>query len=152
MAPLMQEINDLVAAQDKDLELARGRAADLAHGLKTPLSALASDVSVLRARGENDIAGRIEQVGEAMRRHIEHELARARIRGKRGFRCKERPLSSRSWSPCSIQRRTSAGERLISMSTLTEPTLRWTRPIWLKCSAIFSKMPAATLEAWSGFP
>ncbi|MCU0731774.1 MAG: HAMP domain-containing histidine kinase [Hyphomonas sp.] len=111
--PLMHEINHLISAQEKDLERARGRAADLAHGLKTPLSALSSDVRALRARGENDIANRIEQVGEAMRRHIERELARARIRGKRGFQAQGTtavlPLLE---SLVAIQRRTSAGERI----------------------------------------
>lgn len=123
VAPLVQEINDLVAAQDKDLELARGRAADLAHGLKTPLSALAADVSVLRARGEHEIAGRIEDVGEAMRRHIEHELARARIRGKRGFNVGTatllKPLLD---SLVSIQRRTSTGERLTYQCAVLDGT------------------------------
>ena len=85
VAPLVKEINDLLAVQEGDLERARGRAADLAHGLKTPLSALASDVRTLREHGEGEIAERIEQIGEAMRRHIERELARVRIRGKRGF-------------------------------------------------------------------
>lgn len=113
VAPLMQEINDLIAAQEKDLERARGRAADLAHGLKTPLSALSSDVRALREQGEIDIANRIEQVGEAMRRHIERELARARIRGNRGFQVQGttalKPLLE---SLLAIQRRTSAGPRI----------------------------------------
>ena len=113
VAPLIQEINDLIAAQEKDLERARGRAADLAHGLKTPLSALASDVRALRERGDSDFANRIEQVGEVMRRHIEQELARARIRGKRGFQVQGttalKPLLE---SLVAIQRRTSAGDRI----------------------------------------
>jgi signal transduction histidine kinase len=113
VGPLVQEINDLVAAQERDLGRARGRAADLAHGLKTPLSALASDVRALRARGEADIADRIEDIGEAMRRHIERELARVRIRGKRGFNVSAaaslKPLVD---SLVAIQRRTPHGERL----------------------------------------
>ncbi len=113
VVPLVKEINDLLAVQERDLERARGRATDLAHGLKTPLSALASDVRTLRERGEGDIADRIEQIGEAMRRHIERELARVRIRGKRGFNesavAQLKPLVS---SLVAIQRRTTLGERL----------------------------------------
>lgn len=113
VAPLVQEINGLVVAQEKDLERARGRAADLAHGLKTPLSALASDVRTLRERGEGDIADRIENIGEAMRRHIERELARVRIRGKRGFNVRAAAvLKPLVVSLIAIQRRTSSGERL----------------------------------------
>lgn len=123
VAPLVHEINDLIEAQEKDLERARGRAADLAHGLKTPLSALSSDVRALRERGENDIANRIEQVGEAMRRHIEHELARARIRGKRGFQARGtaalKPLLE---SLIAIQRRTSAGEHIAFVSQFNDDT------------------------------
>ncbi|NOT72157.1 MAG: sensor histidine kinase [Hyphomicrobium sp.] len=85
VSPLVDEINSLLTAQENDLQRARGRAADLAHGLKTPLSALASDVRSLRERGDGETAARIEEVGEAMRRHVERELARARIRGMRGF-------------------------------------------------------------------
>ena len=58
---------------------ARGRAADLAHGLKTPLAALAGDVRRLRDGGQTEIACSIEASGETMRRHVERELARARM-------------------------------------------------------------------------
>lgn len=113
VAPLVKEINDLLAVQERDLERARGRAADLAHGLKTPLSALASDVRTLRDHGEAEIADRIEQIGEAMYRHIERELVRVRIRGKRGFNeraaARLKPLAN---SLISIQRRAASIRRL----------------------------------------
>ncbi|MEZ5900028.1 MAG: HAMP domain-containing sensor histidine kinase [Hyphomicrobiaceae bacterium] len=113
VTPLVQEINALVKAQETDLGRARGRAADLAHGLKTPLSALSADVRALRARGDADIAGRIEEVCETMRRHIERELARARVRGKRGFGGPPPTLlGPLVESLVSIQRRSGPGERL----------------------------------------
>jgi signal transduction histidine kinase len=80
--PLVEEVNALIDAQDGEIEKSRGRAADLAHGLKTPLAALAADASRLRERGERDIARDIEVVGEAMGRHVDRELARARVRGR----------------------------------------------------------------------
>ena len=83
--PLVEEINTLLAAQARDLERSRGRAADLAHGLKTPLAALAADVRALEEKGDLELAVRIKEVGETMRRHVERELARARIRGSRSF-------------------------------------------------------------------
>jgi signal transduction histidine kinase len=79
---LVEEVNALIDAQEGEIERSRGRAADLAHGLKTPLAALAADVSRLRERGERDIACDIEAVGEAMGRHVDRELARARVRGR----------------------------------------------------------------------
>jgi len=80
--PLVEEVNALIDAQEGEIERSRGRAADLAHGLKTPLAALAADVTRLRQRGERDIARDIESVGEAMGRHVDRELARARVRGR----------------------------------------------------------------------
>jgi signal transduction histidine kinase len=80
--PLVEEVNALIDAQESEIERSRGRAADLAHGLKTPLAALAADASRLRERGERDIAQDIQAVGEAMGRHVDRELARARVRGR----------------------------------------------------------------------
>ncbi len=77
--PLVQEVNHLLAAQDRALERARNRAADLAHGLKTPLAGLAGEARALRREGREDIAEALDTIGETMRRHVERELARARL-------------------------------------------------------------------------
>ncbi|MDA9434001.1 sensor histidine kinase [Bradyrhizobium sp. CCBAU 51627] len=79
--PLVEEVNALIDAQEYEIERSRGRATDLAHGLKTPLAALAADASRLRERGERDIARDIEAVSDAMGRHVDRELVRARVRG-----------------------------------------------------------------------
>lgn len=79
--PLVEELNALLEVQEREIERSRSRAADLAHGLKTPLAALASDAARLRDRGEGVIARDIEAVGDAMSRHVDRELARARVRG-----------------------------------------------------------------------
>jgi signal transduction histidine kinase len=77
--PLAAEVDGLIAAREAQLERARARASDLAHGLKTPLQVLSGDVARLRARGEAAIADDIEQVAASMRRHVDRELARARL-------------------------------------------------------------------------
>ncbi|HEY5217362.1 MAG TPA: sensor histidine kinase, partial [Pseudolabrys sp.] len=79
--PLVEEVNALLDVQEREIERSRSRAADLAHGLKTPLAALAADAARLRDRGETIIAQDIEAVGDAMSRHVDRELARARVRG-----------------------------------------------------------------------
>jgi len=61
------------------MEAARARAAELAHGLKTPLAVIAGDAARLRERGETAIAAELEELAGAMRRHVEHELTRARL-------------------------------------------------------------------------
>jgi signal transduction histidine kinase len=77
--PLADEINRLLDAQEKALARARSRATDLAHGLKTPLQVLSADIRALRKKGETDLADEIEKSAAAIRRHVERELARARL-------------------------------------------------------------------------
>lgn len=94
--PLAAEIDALLEAREREAERARERAADLAHGLKTPLQVLAGDVERLRQKGEADIAADIEQVTTAMRRHVERELARARMKsGVRTARANVREVIDR---------------------------------------------------------
>jgi len=76
--PLVDEINHLLDGQEKALIRARTAAADLAHGLKTPLQVLAADIRTLHDKGEETLAGGIGEVAETIRRHVERELARAR--------------------------------------------------------------------------
>ena len=81
--PLASEIDKLLDARDEQLSRARHRAANLAHGFKTPLQALLGDAAQLRIRGEDEVADSIETVATAMRRHVDRELARARIQSDR---------------------------------------------------------------------
>lgn len=80
VAPLVDEVNTLLDHQDAAMLRARDRAADLAHGLKTPLTALAADARKLRAMGVDEIADDIDELAGRMRAHVERELARARLR------------------------------------------------------------------------
>jgi signal transduction histidine kinase len=79
--PLVTETNELLEAQRAALKVARERAADLAHGLKTPLAVMAAKSRQIRAKGEDEIASDVDGQIELMRRHVERELARARARG-----------------------------------------------------------------------
>jgi signal transduction histidine kinase len=79
--PLVEEVNALLDAREEDIVRSRNRAADLAHGLKTPLAALSADSERLRQRGEKRLADDIDTAIDAMRRHVDRELARARLRG-----------------------------------------------------------------------
>jgi signal transduction histidine kinase len=95
LLPLVHEANDLLAAQDQSLARARARAADLAHGLKTPLAVLQSDADRLRAGGQREIADEIGEVAAQMRRHVERELARARLRAGGSQVTALRPVAER---------------------------------------------------------
>ena len=84
VVPLVDEINALLDLSDETIERSRRRAADLAHGLKTPLTALAGDARRLRETGASEIADDLDELAAIMRRHIDHELARSRIRRGHG--------------------------------------------------------------------
>lgn len=80
VSPLVEEVNTLLDHQEAAMLRARDRAADLAHGLKTPLTALSADARKLRAMGVTDIADDIDELALRMRAHVEREMARARLR------------------------------------------------------------------------
>lgn len=78
--PLVVELNALLEARERSVERARAWTADLAHGLKTPLSVLATDAERLRRAGHPDLAEDLDQLALTMRRRVERELIRARVR------------------------------------------------------------------------
>lgn len=79
VAPLVEEVNDLLNRQEKNVEDARARASTLAHGLKTPLTVMRALAQDLRTTGKSaSIPEEIDfQVGN-MQHLVERELARTR--------------------------------------------------------------------------
>ncbi len=77
--PLTAEVDGLLQHREEQLLRARERAAELAHGFKTPLQVLSGDVERLKALGQTGMAGDIDSVIQAMRRLVDHEMARTRI-------------------------------------------------------------------------
>lgn len=111
--PLAQEINDLLDQQRTAVKRARRRSGDLAHGLKTPLAAIAAHTAELSERGESRLAGEIREQVESMRRHVERELALARsLGGQRGLASTVRPATELA-SIVEVLRRLPGDERLI---------------------------------------
>ncbi|KUO59721.1 MAG: hypothetical protein APF80_12145 [Alphaproteobacteria bacterium BRH_c36] len=78
VALLVCDLNALLDERDKDAERKRQRAADLAHGLKTPLTAIIGISEDLRAHGLGELADETEDNAASMLRHVERELALAR--------------------------------------------------------------------------
>ncbi len=74
LLPLVEELNALIAANERALARARGHVANLAHGLKTPLAALRLDLGDRRIDPDGRLAA---QVGR-MEAQIRHHLGRAR--------------------------------------------------------------------------
>ena len=79
IAPLVQELNDLLDHNEKAAESARMHAGNLAHALKTPMSVMVNEAQA----GSPDLADAVTRELATMRRHIDHHLARARAAGRR---------------------------------------------------------------------
>jgi signal transduction histidine kinase len=79
LKPLITEMNRLLEAQELAVEQARARSADLAHGLKTPLTAIAVMLEKLKITGHAGLAKDIALQLGRMNAHVERELARTRI-------------------------------------------------------------------------
>lgn len=109
--PLAAEVDHLLDAQERAIERARARAADLAHGLKTPLTVLSADAAELRSRGETRLAEEIATVTDGMRRHVERELARARA-GARTHPGAPQPVRPVAERITAVLRRTPRGQEL----------------------------------------
>jgi signal transduction histidine kinase len=79
VSPLVSEVNALVEARENQLDRARQRAGNLAHGLKTPLTVLSAVANDLTDAGMKQEAESIATAAGQMRDLIERELARSRM-------------------------------------------------------------------------
>lgn len=88
VAPLVGEINELLDHGEAQAEAARRHAGNLAHALKTPMSIMLGE-----ARGRDDpLARTVEAQVAVMRRHVDHQLARARAAGRRAASSARTPV------------------------------------------------------------
>jgi signal transduction histidine kinase len=78
--PLIQELNALLAHNEKQAEEAREHAGNLAHALKTPLTVIMNAATAHAA----DLPETVIREASTMRRQVDHHLARARAVGRRG--------------------------------------------------------------------
>jgi len=112
--PLADAINALAAAREQDLQWARRRAADLAHGLKTPLSALSAQSRRAREAGADEAADGLDRAIAAATTAVETELARSRAAATRrtpaGTETAPQPVVE---SVVGVIERTDAGAQLV---------------------------------------
>jgi signal transduction histidine kinase len=80
LRPVTEQVNDLLEAQEATIDFARQRAADLAHGLKTPLAVLGATADRLRKAGDADNADTLGLLTEQMNSRIDYQLRIARLR------------------------------------------------------------------------
>ena len=80
IAPMVEELNDLLAHNERQAEEARRHAGNLAHALKTPLTVIMNEATAQSP----DLAATVIREATTMRRQVDHHLARARAVGRRG--------------------------------------------------------------------
>jgi len=79
IAPLTEELNELLAHNENQAEEARRHAGNLAHALKTPLTVITNAATAQAP----DLADTVCREATTMRRQVDHHLARARAIGRR---------------------------------------------------------------------
>ncbi len=80
VAPLVSELNGLLAHNETQAEEAREHAGNLAHALKTPLTVIMNAATAQSP----DLGETVMREAATMRRQVDHHLARARAVGRRG--------------------------------------------------------------------
>ena len=77
IAPLASELNSLIQHSEEVVGRARTHVSNLAHSLKTPLTVLASEAQAAPGL----LADQVQRQVDAMRRQVDHYLARGRAAG-----------------------------------------------------------------------
>lgn len=80
LQPLTNTINHLLNTRARSIEDAGNRAADLAHGLKTPLAAMRNLSQRLQDAGHEETATTLDHLCRSLETSIERELARTRAK------------------------------------------------------------------------
>lgn len=110
--PLTAEVNELLQSQQASIEFARARAADLAHGLKTPLAVMATTAETLRQRSEAELAADIEQLAAEMADRVDYQLRLSRLRMRTRTHRLSASLGEALARTIVVLRKTHHGERL----------------------------------------
>jgi len=76
--PLVEDLNSLLDDRDRMVSRALAKAADVAHGLKTPLAVLLQESDRVERAGQPEIADTIRREVDRMRQHADFHVAQAR--------------------------------------------------------------------------
>ena len=76
--PLIQDLRDLLAANEAMVQRARVQAGNLAHGLRTPLSIVMDEAERLERAGQAESAAALLEQCQRMQKQIDYHMARSR--------------------------------------------------------------------------
>lgn len=95
ISPLADEVNQLLEANSDTLERVRSGAANLAHGLKTPLTIMHGVERKVRRNGQGALADELNIEIANIEYIVERELARSRDSHQIMRHCKLAPIANR---------------------------------------------------------
>jgi signal transduction histidine kinase len=110
----------LIDAQEGTIAFARERAADLAHGLKTPLAVLSATSERLRTGGDVANADLLQMLAAQMNARIDYQLRIARLRFRTRAQGSSSSLNETVLRSVAVLRKSVAGERLNWLVDLEE--------------------------------
>lgn len=120
LQPLVQEVNGLLDARDAMMERARARAADLAHGLKTPLAAVHGIAERLRDKGNEAEADLLQDLSIEMSGRIDYQMRLAALRVRTSAHSMRSSLNTSIIRTLTVLKKTGRGESLHWVADLAE--------------------------------
>lgn len=118
--PLVQEVNGLLEARETMMERARSRAADLAHGLKTPLAAVDGIADRIREKGGHADADLLQDLTFEMSERIDYQLRLAALRVRTSSHAARSSLNTAVIRTLTVLKKTGRGEGLHWIAELTD--------------------------------
>lgn len=112
LIPITEQINELIDSHEETIGFSRTRAADLAHGLKTPLAVLSATAARLRAANNTVDADVLDLLTEQMNGRIEYQLRVARLRPRTKAMAVSASLNDAVLRSVAVLRKSERGERL----------------------------------------
>ncbi|MGB3339565.1 MAG: HAMP domain-containing sensor histidine kinase [Devosia sp.] len=120
LGPLVQEVNGLLDAREVMMDRARSRAADLAHGLKTPLAAVHGIAEGLRERGNEVDAGLLQDLSFEMSERVDYQMRLAALRVRTSAHSVRSSLNSAVIRTLTVLKKTGRGEQLHWVAELAD--------------------------------
>ncbi|MHA6297417.1 sensor histidine kinase [Devosia sp. CAU 1758] len=110
--PLVNEVNALLDERETNIQRARQRASDLAHGLNTPLAALHGIAQRVRDRGNAPDADLIDDLAFEMSKRIDYQMRLSALRLRTGNYTESASINTAILRTITVLKKTGRGERL----------------------------------------
>lgn len=120
LQPLVQEVNSLIEVRDQMMDRARARAADLAHGLKTPLAAIHGIAERVRDQGGEAEADMLQQLTFEMSERVDYQMRLAALRVRTSAHTSRSSLNTALLRTLTVLKKTAEGEHLHWIAELGE--------------------------------